>query len=71
MNKKKTTVRAILNHRDNGSYFKGEWSTAMATCSCGWERECGDRIEADKLHAKHIYSMIKEALKTRKLIRSL
>lgn len=73
MSKKKTVIRTIKKHTDTGSYLKGEWYTAMATCGCGWEKECSDK-DKDKvsdLFAKHLYAMIKEALKKRKKIREL
>lgn len=71
MSKKKTIIRTLRWHTDTGSYLNGEWYTAMATCGCGWEKECSDKDTASELYAKHVYAMIKKALKQRKLIRSL
>jgi hypothetical protein len=71
VNKKNNAVRTIIQHQYTGSYFRGEWYTAMATCGCGWERECSDRGEADKLHAKHLYRKIKKTLSKHKKLRSL
>lgn len=71
MSKKKTVIRTIKKHTDTGSYLKGEWYTAMATCGCGWEKECSDKNTAAKLYAKHLYAMIKEALKRRKKVKDL
>lgn len=71
MSKKKTIVRVIEKHSDTGSYFSGEWYMAVATCNCGWEKECSDKDKAAELYAKHVYAMIKKALKKRKKIREL
>jgi hypothetical protein len=71
VNKKKVIIRTLVKHQNMGSYLNGEWYTVMATCICGWEKECADRSQTDKLHSKHVYSMIKEALKKRKQILNL
>jgi hypothetical protein len=71
VSKKKTIVRVIKKHTDTGSYLNGEWYTAMATCGCGWEKECSDKNTATDLYAKHVYAMIKKALKRRKKIKEL
>lgn len=71
MTKKKLIVRMLIKHSKTPAYLSGEWYMVMATCVCGWEKECADQAQADKEHAKHAYSMIKKALKKRRRILSL
>ena len=71
MSKKKTIIRTLKKHFATDPYFSGEWYTVFATCGCGWEKECSDKAKAGDLYAKHVYAMIKEALKKRKKIKEL
>lgn len=70
MSKKKLLIRVITKHNTFDSWYDIDRDVCTLVCSCEFEAE-GQHTEIDKLHAEHVYSMIKKALKKRRQILSL
>lgn len=70
MSKKKLIVRILMRHALRDTWYDDRWGNYTGICSCEVEFE-GEIDDIAKLHAKHVYSMINEALKKRRRVLSL
>lgn len=70
VSKKKLLIRVIAKHNTFDSWYDQDRDVCMLICTCGFEEE-GPNTEIDNLHAAHVYSTIKKALKKRRQILSL
>lgn len=71
MTKKKILMRVLKKHGNFDAWHDHNAECYVTLCDCGWEGMGESYAETDDLRAKHVYSMIKKALKKRRQVLSL